>query len=77
MGGLYGNAAATALEDLPEETRGLMSGILQQGCAFGYLLAAAFARGLSVSFFSFYGSPSFMFWSVSERITSGSVAGLT
>ena len=31
MGGLYGNAAATALEDLPEEARGLMSGMLQQG----------------------------------------------
>lgn len=31
MGGLYGNAAATALEDLPEEARGLMSGLLQQG----------------------------------------------
>ncbi|POS69426.1 sugar transporter family protein [Diaporthe helianthi] len=46
MGGLYGNAAATALEDLPEESRGLMSGILQQGYAFGYLLATAFARGL-------------------------------
>ncbi|KAK4445972.1 sugar transporter family protein [Podospora aff. communis PSN243] len=46
MGGLYGNAAATALEDLPEDTRGLMSGILQQGYAFGYLLATAFARGL-------------------------------
>lgn len=46
MGGLYGNAAATALEDLPEEVRGLMSGILQQGYAFGYLLATAFARGL-------------------------------
>ncbi|KAL7629822.1 Carboxylic acid transporter [Parahypoxylon ruwenzoriense] len=46
MGGLYGNAAATALEDLPNETRGLMSGILQQGYAFGYLLATAFARGL-------------------------------
>ncbi|TDZ37345.1 Carboxylic acid transporter protein-like protein [Colletotrichum spinosum] len=46
MGGLYGNAAATALEDLPQETRGMMSGILQQGYAFGYLLAAAFARGL-------------------------------
>ncbi|KAI5861507.1 MFS general substrate transporter [Durotheca rogersii] len=46
MGGLYGNAAATALEDLPSETRGLMSGILQQGYAFGYLLATAFARGL-------------------------------
>ena len=46
MGGLYGNAAATALEDLPEETRGAMSGMLQQGYAFGYLLATAFARGL-------------------------------
>ncbi|KAG6016891.1 hypothetical protein E4U41_004327 [Claviceps citrina] len=46
MGGLYGNAAATALEDVPEEARGLMSGILQQGYAFGYLLCAAFARGL-------------------------------
>ncbi|EPE10916.1 sugar transporter family protein [Ophiostoma piceae UAMH 11346] len=46
MGGLYGNATATALEDLPEDSRGLMSGILQQGYAFGYLLATAFARGL-------------------------------
>ncbi len=46
MGGLYGNAAATALEDLPEDARGLMSGFLQQGYAFGYLLATAFARGL-------------------------------
>ncbi|KAG7142198.1 Carboxylic acid transporter protein like [Verticillium longisporum] len=46
MGGLYGNAAATALEDVPEAARGLMSGILQQGYAFGYLLATAFARGL-------------------------------
>jgi SHS family lactate transporter-like MFS transporter len=46
MGGLYGNAAATALEDCPEEARGIISGILQQGYAFGYLLATAFARGL-------------------------------
>ncbi|KAL2038047.1 hypothetical protein N7G274_009267 [Stereocaulon virgatum] len=46
MGGLYGNAAATALEDCPEAARGLISGMLQQGYAFGYLLAAAFARGL-------------------------------
>lgn len=46
MGGLYGNAAATALEDCPEEARGLISGMLQQGYAFGYLLCAAFARGL-------------------------------
>lgn len=46
MGGLYGNAAATALEDCPEAARGIVSGMLQQGYAFGYLLAAAFARGL-------------------------------
>lgn len=44
MGGLYGNAAATALEDAPEEARGLLSGILQQGYALGYLLATVFAR---------------------------------
>jgi len=44
MGGLYGNAAATALEDCPERARGLLSGMLQQGYAFGYLLATAFAR---------------------------------
>ncbi|KAK2624542.1 hypothetical protein QTJ16_006492 [Diplocarpon rosae] len=46
MGGLYGNAAATALEDCPEEARGLVSGMLQQGYAFGYLLATALSRAL-------------------------------
>ncbi|KAI9696765.1 MAG: hypothetical protein M1836_005127 [Candelina mexicana] len=46
MGGLYGNAAATALEDCPAEARGILSGMLQQGYAFGYLLATVFARGL-------------------------------
>jgi MFS transporter, SHS family, lactate transporter len=30
MGGLYGNAAATALEDCPEAARGIISGMLQQ-----------------------------------------------
>lgn len=46
MGGLYGNAAATALEDTPLVARGVISGLLQQGYAFGYLLATAFARAL-------------------------------
>lgn len=46
MGGLYGNVAATALEDCPERARGIISGMLQQGYAFGYLLSTAFARGL-------------------------------
>lgn len=61
MGGIYGNCmspyppgiqpltppgAATALEDAPVEARGILSGMLQQGYAFGYLLATVFARGL-------------------------------
>lgn len=46
MGGIYGNAAATALEDCPMEARGIVSGLLQQGYAFGYLLATAFSRAL-------------------------------
>jgi len=42
MGGMYGNASATALEDAPIPARGLLSGLLQEGYAFGYLLAAVF-----------------------------------
>ncbi|KAI5310843.1 hypothetical protein KEM55_008291 [Ascosphaera atra] len=41
-----GNAAAMALEDCPPEARGIISGMLQQGYAFGYLLATAFTRAL-------------------------------
>jgi SHS family lactate transporter-like MFS transporter len=40
MGGEWGLGASLAMETLPTETRGLFSGILQQGYAFGYLLAA-------------------------------------
>ncbi|WOO85110.1 Carboxylic acid transporter [Vanrija pseudolonga] len=40
MGGIWGQAAATALENVPVQARGLISGILQQGYAVGYLLAA-------------------------------------
>ncbi|GAP91613.1 putative carboxylic acid transport protein [Rosellinia necatrix] len=40
MGGVYGNAVAMALENCPLEARGFMSGILQQGYSFGYVLAA-------------------------------------
>ncbi|KAF2722950.1 MFS transporter [Polychaeton citri CBS 116435] len=46
MGALYGNVAATALEDCPPRARGIISGMLQQGYAFGYLLAVVFARAL-------------------------------
>jgi SHS family lactate transporter-like MFS transporter len=40
MGGVWGLATSTALENLPVEVRGIASGILQQGYAIGYLLAA-------------------------------------
>lgn len=46
MGGLYGNVASMALEDCPEKARGIISGMLQQGYAFGYLLATVFSRAL-------------------------------
>lgn len=40
MGGIWGLASATALENLPVQLRGLASGILQEGYALGYLIAA-------------------------------------
>ncbi|KAF5335377.1 hypothetical protein D9611_011749 [Ephemerocybe angulata] len=40
MGGIWGLASATALENLPVEARGIASGFMQQGYAMGYLLAA-------------------------------------
>ncbi len=46
MRGLYGNATATALEDAPIAARGILSGLMQQGYAFGYLLATVFSRAL-------------------------------
>lgn len=40
MGGIWGLATSSALENLPVEVRGLASGILQEGYACGYLIAA-------------------------------------
>lgn len=40
MGGEWGIGASLAMESLPTQARGLFSGILQQGYAVGYLLAA-------------------------------------
>lgn len=47
MGGIYGMAAATALEDCPVEARGIISGLLQEGYAFGYLLCVVFTRAVA------------------------------
>lgn len=40
MGGEWGLGASLAMESLPTESRGMFSGILQQGYMFGYLFAA-------------------------------------
>jgi MFS family permease len=58
MGGVYGNAIAMALEHCPTNARGLMSGILQQGCSFGYVIAACANLGVGGS----TGSWKTVFW---------------
>ncbi len=46
MGGVWGVGAALTFETLPNEGRGFFSGVLQEGYAIGYLLAAgAFGLG--------------------------------
>lgn len=47
MGGIYGNATSTALDDLPPIARGVISGLVQQGYAFGYLIAVVFTRAIA------------------------------
>lgn len=46
MGGMFGNAAATALEDCPPEARGLISGFLQAGYDIGNLFCVIFTRAI-------------------------------
>ena len=40
MGGIWGLASASALENIPVEVRGLGSGVIQQGYAAGCIIAA-------------------------------------
>lgn len=44
MGGEWGLGASLAMESVPGQTRGLLSGILQEGYVVGYLLAAVVYR---------------------------------
>ncbi|KAH8700913.1 carboxylic acid transporter [Talaromyces proteolyticus] len=46
MGGMFGPAASTALEELPYDARGILSGLFQNGYSTGYLLVAIFYRAL-------------------------------
>src|SRR5579863_4888219 len=54
MGGEWGVGAALAFESLPKEGRGTFSGILQEGYAFGSILASA-AFGLLFAGFHWHG----------------------
>jgi MFS transporter, SHS family, lactate transporter len=54
MGGEWGVGAALAFESLPKEGRGFFSGLLQEGYAFGNLMAAA-AYGLLFSLLGWRG----------------------
>lgn len=53
MGGEWGLGAALSMEKVPAERRGVFSGLLQEGYAFGYLLASVAAlvvmNGLGLS----------------------------
>ena len=42
MGGIWGLAAVTALENNPVKARGLASGFSQEGYIVGYLIATCF-----------------------------------
>ena len=53
MGGEWGVGAALAFETLPKENRGFFSGLLQEGYAVGYLMAAA-AYALLFPWFSHF-----------------------
>lgn len=46
MGGVFGFALATSMDDVPAECRGVLSGIFQEGYAFGYLLGVIFTRAI-------------------------------
>ncbi|QPG73090.1 hypothetical protein FOA43_000395 [Brettanomyces nanus] len=52
MGGCYGLAAATALEDAPQVSRGFLSGIFLPGYSLGYVLATAFFRAFETTSFT-------------------------
>jgi len=54
MGGEWGVGAALALESVPKESRGAVSGLLQQGYVIGYLLAALLF-GLAFDFIGWRG----------------------
>lgn len=50
MGGMYGTAAATALENLPDESRSVLAGLIPAGYSFGFLLAIVFYRAFQFSY---------------------------
>uniref|UniRef100_A0A060T0H7 ARAD1C08008p n=1 Tax=Blastobotrys adeninivorans TaxID=409370 RepID=A0A060T0H7_BLAAD len=50
MGGMYGAAAATALENVPAECRSVLSGLFLPGYNLGYIFAIIFYRAFQFSY---------------------------
>uniref|UniRef100_A0A060TEC0 ARAD1D14168p n=1 Tax=Blastobotrys adeninivorans TaxID=409370 RepID=A0A060TEC0_BLAAD len=50
MGGMYGTAAATALENLPDQSRSILAGLFPTGYNFGFILAVVFYRAFQFSY---------------------------
>ncbi|CAK7904010.1 carboxylic acid transporter protein homolog [[Candida] anglica] len=50
MGGMYGNAAVTALENQPKHAKSVLSGFFLPGYNLGYLLSIVFYRGFQFSY---------------------------
>lgn len=49
MGGVFGFSLATSMDDSPVACRGVLSGMFQEGYAFGYLLAVVFNRAITAN----------------------------
>jgi SHS family lactate transporter-like MFS transporter len=73
MGGEWGVGASLAMEAVPSRWRGILSGVLQEGYAVGYLLAACAYRFVEPHFgwramFFIGGLPAILAWFIRRRV---------
>jgi len=74
MGGEWGIGASLTMESIPAQWRGFVSGLLQSGYSFGYLLAAlAFGVGFDVlgwrGLFIVAILPAFLVWYIRSKVS--------
>ncbi|SCU97836.1 LAMI_0F11650g1_1 [Lachancea mirantina] len=66
MGSIFGVASATSLENAPQKSKSILSGIFQEGYALGYLLGVIFQRAIVDN--SPYGWRSFFWFSAGPPV---------